>query len=422
MPDWRQCEGELIDGEFPLERYLGGGETRGVFLTSFGGDKAAIRLETADPVKAADLVKRWKRSAALRHRHLAAVHAYGSCVVAGEPVAYLVTEFADENLAEVLDERPLTAVETREMLLPVADALAYLHGQGLVHGNLKPSNVLGVGDAVKITSDTVSPGDPSGDIRALGVMLGQVCRHRSPGLPQSTGAPAVDASLVPYWELAENCLHQDPRLRWQAAKIADWLRSPGETSGPAANASSSATAGTFKRRHYVAAGAVLAVVAAVAAFLVMNRTAGPVPIAGEPVHPAPAESQAPPAPAPTPVVPPAAPKASAQADRSARPPSPRPAAQDGVIRRVLPDIPAKARETITGRPVVVVRVTVDPAGKVTDAALERSFSPYFARLTLDAARRWQFEPQEGAGPRNWTLRFEFTQTDTKAIPRMAGRG
>ena len=300
MPDWKQCEGELVDGEFPLEQYLGGGESRGVFLTSFGGDKAAIRLETADAVKAGELVKRWKRSAALRHRHVAAVHAYGNCVLAGEPMAYLVTEFADENLAEVLDERPLTAVETREMLLPVADALAYLHGQGLVHGNLKPSNVLGVGEAVKITSDTISPGDSSGDIRALGVMLGQVCRHRSSGLPQSTGGPAVDASLVPYWELAENCLHQDPRLRWQAGKIADWLRSPGETPVPSAkSAPSDAATGTLKRRHYVAAGSVLAVVAAAAAFLVMNRTAGPVPTAGEPVvrHPhSPRRRQRPPPP------------------------------------------------------------------------------------------------------------------------------
>jgi hypothetical protein len=39
-------------------------------------------------------------------------------------MAYFVTEYADENLAEVVRDRPLTTTEAREMLVPVAEALA----------------------------------------------------------------------------------------------------------------------------------------------------------------------------------------------------------------------------------------------------------------------------------------------------------
>ena len=74
------------------------------------------------------------------------------------------------------------------------------------------------------------------------------------------------------------------------------------------------------------------------------------------------------------------------------------AAQDGITRRVLPDIPAKARNTVHGTATVVVRVAVDPSGNVTEATLERGGSPYFGKLALEAARHWQFAPVEGAGP------------------------
>jgi len=171
MPDWKQCEGELAGGEFPLERYLGGSEGSAVFLTRFASGRAVIKLVLAGQAQAGELVERWNRAATLRHPHLVRIFAAGTGELAGMPLAYFVMEYAEENLAEVLSERPLTTDETRDMLRSVADALAYLHGQGLVHGNLKPSNILAVEDTVKISSETVSAGDPAADIRALGVAL-----------------------------------------------------------------------------------------------------------------------------------------------------------------------------------------------------------------------------------------------------------
>ena len=98
-----------------------------------------------------------------------------------------------------------------------------------------------------------------------------------------------------------------------------------------------------------------------------------------------------------------------------------PAAQDGITRRVLPNIPALARNTVQGMTEVVVRVVVNPSGNVTKATLEGGGSRYFGRLALAAARQWQFAPVKGAGSRNWTLRFEIMPTETKVIPTRADR-
>jgi TonB family protein len=403
MPDWKQCEGELAGGEFPLERLLDGGEGRAVFLTRFGSGRAVIKLVLEGQAQAGVLVERWNRAATLDHPHLVRIFAAGTWAVAGTPLAYLVMEYAEENLAEVLGERPLTTDETREMLLPVADALAYLHGQGLVHGNLKPSNIFAVEDRVKISSDAVSAGDPAADIGALGVALVQALT------PPGGQSPEAGALPFPFREIAQNCLQHDLRLRWSAGKIGDWLRSP-ERPAPALPPTTPVAkpaARKPKLRYYVVA-AVLVVGAAIVGGLVMHRTAAPAPPAGEPMRPAPAS--APPGPAPT----------GQTAARKAASPVP-PPAQVGIIRRVLPDIPAQARNTVHGMATVVVRVAADSSGNVTEATLEAGGSRYFGRLALEAARQWQFAPVEGAGQHNWILRFEITPTATEVIPLRADR-
>jgi TonB family protein len=288
---------------------------------------------------------------------------------------------------------------------------------------------------VKISSETVTAGDSAADIRALGVTLVLALTGQAPTLAESGQSPAVEALPFPFREMAQNCLHHDPRLRWSAAKIGAWLRSP-ERPAPALPASAALpaaaaptalaakpAAGKPKSKYYVAAVAVLVVGVAVVGGLVMHRTAVPVPSAAEPVQPAPAS-------APTVSLPTAqtgAPKAvhPVQPDRHAAPPRAKPAAQapaqDGIVRRVIPDIPTKARNTVHGKATVVVRVEVDPSGNVARATLEHGGSPYFGKLSLEAARHWQFDSKEGEVPRNWILRFEIMRTGTQVVALRAGR-
>ena len=86
----------------------------------------------------------------------------------------------------------------------------------------------------------------------------------------------------------------------------------------------------------------------------------------------------------------------------------------------MPDVPRQASATIHGKVTVVIRVAVDASGAVSNATFESEGpSKYFARLALDAARQWKFQPAQSGGQAvlsTWILRFEFKQSGTEVIP------
>jgi TonB family protein len=91
------------------------------------------------------------------------------------------------------------------------------------------------------------------------------------------------------------------------------------------------------------------------------------------------------------------------------------------LDQVLPQASGKALATIQGTVRVDVKVHVDAAGNVSEAALYiPGPSRYFADLSLKAARGWVFSPPETEGrsvPSDWTIQFYFTQAGARAIPR-----
>ena len=51
--DWKQWEGQIVNGTFPLRQYVGGSEHSAVFLTERRGrepQRAAIKLIASDPI------------------------------------------------------------------------------------------------------------------------------------------------------------------------------------------------------------------------------------------------------------------------------------------------------------------------------------------------------------------------------------
>jgi WD40 repeat protein/tRNA A-37 threonylcarbamoyl transferase component Bud32 len=77
--------------------------------------------------------------AQLRHPAIVSVHEVGQ--VDGLP--YLVSEFVQGlTLADLLTGRRLPPREAAELLAAVADALDYAHRQGIVHRDVKPSNIM----------------------------------------------------------------------------------------------------------------------------------------------------------------------------------------------------------------------------------------------------------------------------------------
>ena len=78
-------------------------------------------------------------AARLRHPNIVSIHEVGQC----EGQHFFSMDFVNgQNLGEVVDERPLSAEESAELLQQVAEAVHYAHKQGVIHRDIKPSNIL----------------------------------------------------------------------------------------------------------------------------------------------------------------------------------------------------------------------------------------------------------------------------------------
>ncbi len=87
--------------------------------------------------------------AKLRHNNILTVFAYGE----EEGVPYIVCEFVDGGtLAERLDGA-MPMEDTIQVLTPVASALDYAHSQGVLHRDVKPSNIMLLSDGTPVLTD-----------------------------------------------------------------------------------------------------------------------------------------------------------------------------------------------------------------------------------------------------------------------------
>lgn len=435
-----EWEGQTVDVKFPLLAYLGGTTQTAVFLTERPEReprRAAIKLIPADDVTAEALLTRWKAAAQLSHPDLLQLFEMGRGSLGGVAFAYVVMEYAEENLGQV--DRPLTASEAADMLDGVLKALFYLHGEQHAHGHLKPSNILAIGDQLKVSSDTIRPigewradldlpglcdppeiaregASPAGDVWSVGVTLVEAFT-KQPLLRQGTGvaASSLESLPAPFRTAAGNCLRTDPLERATIAGIRKSLEP--SLQGPVGSPDEPSR-GRLIQKHYFLAAAV--VVLALAATVLIwrfhgDRAAGVLPPARPQVlksgpvrtEPRPQDVQ-PEAAAPQPAI--------HSAGKSAG---------QGIRTQILPDVPAKARNTIHGKVTINIRVRVDGNGSVADAHNESpESSRYFGNLALQAARRWKFEPAEAdasAHPAEWKLQFQFVRdarrpVSVKAVP------
>ncbi|MFK7740635.1 MAG: protein kinase [Planctomycetota bacterium] len=97
-----------------------------------------------------DAIHRFEREAKslakLRHRHIVSVHEVGKA----DGFVYFTMDLIDGcTLADRLKSGAMTATQAVKLLVQISSAMAYAHGRGILHRDLKPGNVLldGQGDA-----------------------------------------------------------------------------------------------------------------------------------------------------------------------------------------------------------------------------------------------------------------------------------
>lgn len=217
------------------------------------------RIERIPKDGPAHLMEEARRCARLKHPNILAIHDVGE----EQDIPYFVCDWVEgETLRQRIDRQRLSRREAIDLIAQLADALQFAHDQGIVHLDVKPSNVLldeksrpflvdfglsvGVNDKPTGcgTTNYSSPEqratgshgiDGRSDIYALGGVFYELLTGRKP-LDSLADYPGQDlessTSVVSLRDIPENllqvcrkCLVCDPDLRYQTAtELAQDLR------------------------------------------------------------------------------------------------------------------------------------------------------------------------------------------------------
>jgi hypothetical protein len=255
MQSWRELEGTELDG-LRLERLI---KTEpAVFSARYlqpspdRGGEVFVRFLRERPGDE-QVVARCLEASYLSHPNLARCYGTGSYSTPANRYVYVITEPAETTLSQLLQERPLTVDETRELGMQLAAGLTYLHERNLVCCSLDPSTITKSNERWKIadytqlrvsgdsnatetrrllaSSPAVPPEafegvvSPAWDAWSLATVLMAALSGPKPERGDAPVRPVPKRDLSePFAKVVSECLAADPHQRCTVERIAEMLR------------------------------------------------------------------------------------------------------------------------------------------------------------------------------------------------------
>jgi serine/threonine protein kinase len=196
----------VIAGRYRLEREIGRGGSGTVHLAvdEVLGRQVAIKriglIPGSDNAELERAEREARLAAALNHPNVVSVFD----LVDADDVRWLVMEYVDgETLSDrVRTSGPLEATEAARLLAQTADALVEAHALGIVHRDVKPSNILIAGGAAKLNDFGIARAADDPSLTQTGLVTGSPA-YLAPEV--ASGASATPASDV--WSLGATLYH-----------------------------------------------------------------------------------------------------------------------------------------------------------------------------------------------------------------------
>jgi len=133
-------------GDFDIEERIG----RGASATVYRAKEVAVNRYVAIKIIDLDLegnanaFRRFEQEAqvvaSLEHLHILPIYAYG--VLQDQKSAYFVTRLMNGSLNDMIRDGAMSFEKAVKIFLQIANALAYAHSKGVIHRDMKPSNIL----------------------------------------------------------------------------------------------------------------------------------------------------------------------------------------------------------------------------------------------------------------------------------------